>query len=140
MSLMPAITMSGPSPPRCPDVTVTFPTEHILLATLNRPSKMNSITKAAHWHLDSLWNWYDENPKLRVAIITGAGTKAFCAGSDLLEIERNEQRKMKGEYEASGEHPASGFAGVSRRKGKKPIIAAVNGLALGGGFEIVLNW
>ena len=37
-------------------------------------------------------------------------------------------------------HPSSGFAGISRRTGKKPIVAAVNGFALGGGFEIVLNW
>jgi len=37
-------------------------------------------------------------------------------------------------------HPPSGFAGISRRVGKKPIIAAVNGFALGGGFEICLNW
>lgn len=39
-----------------------------------------------------------------------------------------------------GIHPNTGFAGISRRLGKKPIIAAVNGFALGGGFEIVLNW
>lgn len=39
-----------------------------------------------------------------------------------------------------GTHPNTGFAGISRRLGKKPIIAAVNGFALGGGFEIVLNW
>lgn len=39
-----------------------------------------------------------------------------------------------------GIHPSTGFAGISRRLGKKPIIAAVNGFALGGGFEIVLNW
>ena len=39
-----------------------------------------------------------------------------------------------------GVHPSTGFAGISRRLGKKPIIAAVNGFALGGGFEIVLNW
>lgn len=41
---------------------------------------------------------------------------------------------------AKNEHPSTGFAGLSRRGGRKPVVAAVNGLALGGGFEIVLNW
>lgn len=45
-----------------------------------------------------------------------------------------------GEDEAGKEHPSSGFAGLSRRRGKKVVIAAVNGVALGGGFEVVLNW
>lgn len=47
---------------------------------------------------------------------------------------------MEGVRRAGAEHPDSGFAGLSRRRGKKAVIAAVNGVALGGGFEIVLNW
>lgn len=100
---------------------------------------MNSIPFAVHWHLDSILQWYDSHPDLRVAIITGAGKKAFCAGQDLIEMGKRDPKKLKAEPWSNG-HPPSGFAGISRRVGKKPVVAAVNGLALGGGFEIVLNW
>lgn len=94
-----------------------------------------------NWELDALWNWYDAEPSLRVAILTGAGTKAFCAGSDLLEIETAHQARHCSSAAdlATHAHPPSGFGGFSRRRGKKPVLAAVNGLALGGGFEMVLN-
>jgi len=99
---------------------------------------MNSISTAMHWEADAIFQWFDNEPSLRVAIITGAGKKAFCAGQDLVE-----QAKLKGATDAPKEkglrHPTGGFCGVSRRTGKKPIIAAVNGFALGGGFEICLN-
>lgn len=100
---------------------------------------MNSLPTASHWEADSLIQWFDHEPSLSVAIITGAGKKAFCAGQDL--IEQNEI-KSKGDKPTEGalRHPKSGFCGISRRTGRKPIIAAVNGFALGGGFEIVLNW
>lgn len=121
---------------------ITFPDPHILLVTLANPTKMNTLTYAQHHQLAQLWDWYDAHPTLRCAVITGAGTKAFCAGSNLLEIEEAQQAKREGREVGKGryEHPASGFAGLSRRRGRKPVVAAVNGLALGGGFEIVLNW
>ena len=97
-----------------------------------------------NWELEALFQWYDEETSLRVAIITGEGSKAFCAGSDLIEIESAQKAKIEKHDVSKAEpwlhqHPLSGFAGVSRRKGKKPFLAAVNGLALGGGFEVVLN-
>ena len=98
---------------------------------------MNSIPYPAHWEADAIFEWFDTEPSLRVAIITGAGSKAFCAGQDL--IEQASFRKSPPPVSAR-RHPPSGFAGVSRRVGKKPVIAAVNGFALGGGFEICLNW
>lgn len=114
-----------------------------MLVTINCPRAMNCLTHPQHWQLDRLWNWFDEEPSLRAAVITGQGQKAFCAGSDLIEIEAAQRAKVSDpEKDKSWEHahPPTGFAALSRRKGKKPVLAAVNGLALGGGFEIVLNW
>ena len=98
---------------------------------------MNSIPSFAHWEADAIFQWFDAEPALRVAIITGAGTKAFCAGQDLIE-----QKKFTSSPPPTSarQHPPSGFCGISRRTGKKPILAAVNGFALGGGMEISLNW
>lgn len=100
---------------------------------------MNSIPYAGHWELGAVFDWFDREPQLRTAIITGAGKKAFCAGQDLIELGRNQAAEAK-PHPGTLTHPKSGFAGISRRAGRKPIIAAVNGFALGGGFEIVLNW
>lgn len=110
----------------------------ILLVTINRPKQMNSIPFQGHWDMDQLWKWYDNEPSLRVAIITGAGEKAFCAGQDLAEVKKNKISPPSQPYLTG--RPSSGFGGVSQRRGKKPIIAAVNGYAFGGGFEICLNW
>lgn len=100
---------------------------------------MNSIPFAGHTELGEVFDWFDREPNLRVAIITGAGKKSFCAGQDLIELGKIKSGQIK-MNSAMMRHPLSGFAGISRRTGKKPIIAAVNGFALGGGFEIVLNW
>jgi enoyl-CoA hydratase/carnithine racemase len=125
-------------PPPHPTFLLTYPSPDVLLLTINRPTAMNSLPSASHWEADALLTWYDNEPSLRVLIITGAGKKAFCAGQDLIE-----QAKFRSNPDtpmALRKHPPSGFAGISRRTGKKPIIAAVNGFALGGGFEICLNW
>lgn len=140
-------------PPQHESLILSYPTPHILLVTINREKAMNSIPFAVHWAMHGLFTWFDNEPELRVAVITGKGKKAFCAGQDLIELgkrreaaasnpsaQASEDSKIVEMVRSMAGHPPSGFAGISRRVGKKPIIAAVNGFALGGGFEIVLNW
>ncbi|KAK5070710.1 hypothetical protein LTS08_000356 [Lithohypha guttulata] len=124
--------------PTLEGASATFPASGILLVTINRPAQRNSIPSKLHWQLHALFHWFDNEPSLNVAVITGEGDKSFCAGQDLIELGKRDPSKARDEPWL-GIHPSTGFAGISRRLGKKPIIAAVNGFALGGGFEIVLN-
>lgn len=100
---------------------------HLLTITLNRPQTLNSLHAPACFELHEIFDAFQTDPELWVAIITGEGERAFCAGHDLVAAP---DEKM----------PASGWAGLATRTGlDKPLIAAVNGLAFGGGFEIALS-
>jgi enoyl-CoA hydratase/carnithine racemase len=101
----------------------------VLEITINRPEVKNCLHPMANEELAEIMDVFLADEELWIAILTGAGAEAFCTGNDL-------------KYSASGKPmwvPLTGFAGLTSRRGReKPVIAAVNGFALGGGLEICL--
>lgn len=101
----------------------------LTIVTINRPAAMNALRREEQQALATIFDEFDADPDQWIAILTGAGDRAFCAGHDLKQEANGGDRGIA----------ASGFAGLSRRFDRaKPVIAAVNGICLGGGFEAAL--
>jgi len=112
----------------------------IAYVTLNRPEKRNSANRALQNALGEAWQEVNRDPNVWIAILTGAGDESFCAGGDLGE----NLARARGEVAADtatapvGERPnPAGYAGIYDVF--KPVIAAVNGYAAGGGFGLALS-
>ncbi len=112
--------------------------EKIFIMMINRPEAMNALDQETLEQMNRAWTEFRDDPELWVAVVTGAGDKAFCAGADL---------KSVGEYYASmtpvqrreRSEKGPGVGGITRNLDIwKPIIAAINGHCLAGGLEIAL--
>ena len=101
---------------------------HVQLITINRPEARNAMNRAAAIALSDALDAAELDDDVWVIVLTGAGDKAFSAGMDLKAF-------------ATGEFPVTdkGFGGITQRVCPKPIIAAVNGSALAGGFEMMIS-
>lgn len=113
-------------------ISVEFRTEHIVTVMLNRPKQANALSLSLLEELQEVWKQLRENLNVRVVIITGAGEKAFCAGADLKE--------RMGMNEAEVRKAVTLIRETINQVEQlpQPVIAAINGTALGGGTELCL--
>ena len=110
--------------------------DHVATVTLNRPEVLNAIHPPMAEELADAWERIRDDDSVWVGVLTGSGTRAFCAGADLKwRAEAGEAARSHNRAEASG--VARGFQ--RGRDCYKPLLAVVNGYAVGGGLELVLG-
>src|SRR5438045_652727 len=106
----------------------------IVLMTLNRPEVMNATNARLHWELTKIWDVFNEDPKVRVIVVTGAGDRAFSAGGDLDWI-----AEMAGNADRVGAVlKEAGDIVFNMLACEKPIISAINGVAVGAGLAVAM--
>ena len=110
----------------------------VMLVTIDRPEARNALSLAMTRELIAVWEQFRDDPQYRVAILTGAGNKSFCAGADLKEM-GDYYRSMTSQERREMARDEPGLGGITRNLDPgKPIIAAVNGYCLAGGLELAL--
>lgn len=112
---------------------VEKPLDGVAVVTLNRPEAMNALSKALRAELNRAITALDADPEVRVIILTGAGERAFTAGLDLKELSTDPLGMGAANATSPTENPARAVLSCS-----KPIIGAINGVAITGGFEVAL--
>lgn len=109
--------------------------DHVARVTIDRPEVLNALDQEAELRMETIWQQIEADASVRVVVLTGAGDRAFCTGADMRNVDPGQTGL--GYWAAS--RPA-GFGGIALREALDiPVIARVNGHAVGGGFEMVLG-
>jgi crotonobetainyl-CoA hydratase len=134
--IIPSVTNDSPAAaPHASPRNVRFDVrDHVARVTIDRPASMNAVDRATELELEEIWSTIERDTDVRVVVLTGAGERAFSAGADM----KNSGNQTGLEYWAAAR--PGGFGGIALRDTLDvPVIARVNGVALGGGFEMVLG-
>ncbi|MHC6225589.1 enoyl-CoA hydratase/isomerase family protein [Pseudomonas sp. X10] len=109
--------------------------QHIARITINRPERLNALDVEHERVLAAAWKRFDSDPSLKVAILMGAGGRAFCTGADILDYLPYRRRIA----ESQGYQGTVSFGGLTAdREVAKPTIAAIDGFCIAGGLELAL--
>ena len=107
--------------------------DHTLIITINRPDKLNALNQQVMHDLDAVMDRVYKFPEIKSVIITGAGLKSFVAGADIKEFES----LSKEDAESIAKRGQAVFSKIAHSP--KPVVACVNGYALGGGCELAMS-